>query len=227
MRLKEFVNKTKLSKKTSIWLHDHVFHNKSSNQRKYTDDDIEWVLNHQIERFSQCHNIIKMDETSDPYYIEDDGTIYSYKRGFLERRIPYLNPRNGYYYIGLWNNGHQTYRLARLVGKYFVSKPPGCDIINHLDGDKTNNRCENLEWTTISGNTKHAFDMGLAKNDKGEDDSQSMPINIYNRNGDYLKHFGGIKEASRELSIPASTIARLAKTPERISRKYKIRIEYA
>lgn len=227
MNATEFAAKTGLSKKTAYWLNDNVFLNEYTTRRNYSDDNVEWVLDRQIERFSQKHRIAKMEEASDPYYIEDNGKIYSYKRGFLEERTLQLNHRNGYYYITLWNNGHKKYRLARLVGKYFVPKPPGCDIINHLDGNKTNNHYSNLEWTTISGNTKHAFDMGLAKNDKGEADSQSMPINIFGRDNNFIARYGGIKEASRYIGIPASTIARLAKTPNRLSRKYKIKVNYA
>ena len=228
IKLKKFMSQTGLSRKTSVWLNDNIFCNDFTTHRSFTDDDVEWVLDHQIERFSKEHNIAKMDETSDPYYIEDNGKVYSYKRGFLEERKPYLNQRNGYYYITLWNdNEHTTYRLDRLVGKYFVPKFSGCDIINHLDGNKTNNHCDNLEWTTISGNTKHAFDMGLAKNDKGENDSQSLPIDVFDADGTFIHHYGGIKEAGREMGITDSTISRLAKTPDRVSRKYKIKIKYA
>ena len=35
--------------------------------------------------------------------------------------------------------------------------------VNHIDGDKTNNNLENLEWSNGSLNTKHAYNLGLAK----------------------------------------------------------------
>jgi len=135
---------------------------------------------------------------------------------------------SGYLYITLYgsDNRHKTFRLARLVGKYFCEKPPGCDIINHLDGVKTNNHASNLEWTTTSGNGKHAFAMGLSRNAKGAEDSQSMPVAFYSKDDKLIASFGGIKEAGRETGIPPSTIARLAKTPDRVSRKYRIKVKY-
>ena len=33
--------------------------------------------------------------------------------------------------------------------------------MNHIDGDKLNNNVSNLEFATVSENTKHAYDTGL------------------------------------------------------------------
>lgn len=51
--------------------------------------------------------------------------------------------------------------IHRLVAEAFITKPPDKNIVNHLDGNKLNNRWDNLEWTTISGNTLHAIQTGL------------------------------------------------------------------
>jgi hypothetical protein len=48
-----------------------------------------------------------------------------------------------------------------LVASVFVG-PPGPEV-NHRDGNKVNNRVDNLEWTTRKGNAKHAFDAGLMR----------------------------------------------------------------
>lgn len=230
MRMAEFRKEIGLSKKTAIWLYDNIFNHiyEPMKHRKFSKEDVLWVKERQLPYFSKQHNIKRVEEADYETYIEDNGKVFNYRRSFMEERKAYYNRRNKYMYITLWTDGaHKTYRLARLVGKYFCKKPDGCNVINHIDGNKMNNNASNLEWTTISGNTKHAFDMGLAYNDKGEEDSQSMPIDFYNEKGEFINHYGSMSEAERLTGISKSTIANLAKTPNRISRKYKIKVKYA
>lgn len=52
---------------------------------------------------------------------------------------------------------HRILALAWLPNFDFINKP----IINHIDGVKTNNRLSNLEWCSLSHNSRHAFDIGL------------------------------------------------------------------
>lgn len=195
MRCKKFNEYTGLSNKTARWLYDHVFSldgRLRGSHRNFTEDDIEWVLNHQYERFSKVHNIKQMDETDDLTYIEDTGDIYSYKRGFMEKRKLILNAYNGYLYVTLWKNGvNKGYRHARLVGKYFVynKNPSKFNVINHIDGNKTNDYASNLEWTDVSGNTKHAFDNNLARNASGIFDSQSTAILVEFVNDEIIHFF--------------------------------------
>ncbi len=46
-------------------------------------------------------------------------------------------------------------------------------VINHIDGNKTNNRLENLELVSQSKNARHAFDLGLRSSLFGEDSPTS------------------------------------------------------
>lgn len=229
MQLKEFISKTGLSKKTAPWLYKNVFHAGEDlpkcKHANYTDAN-QYVLDRKVEQYSKTHNIKRLEEADDEYYIEDDGKVFSYKRGFLEERK--YSIIFGYQYVTLWSHGqHKSFRVHRLVGKYFLpSAAPGCNVINHLDGNKMNNHASNLEWATVSGNTKHAFDTGLAHNDIGEEDSQSHPIDVYDGDGNLLRHFGSIKEAQRETGISANTFIRSADSG-RASRKYKFSVKYA
>lgn len=55
--------------------------------------------------------------------------------------------------------------VHRLVALHFVenSNKVTNDVVNHLDSDHTNNRADNLEWTTPQGNTRHAVCKGRMK----------------------------------------------------------------
>lgn len=70
----------------------------------------------------------------------------------------------GYYRVRLNKNGiSKRYFRHRLVAEHFLEKPIGKDFVNHIDGNKSNNNLNNLEWATQSENEKHAFEIGLKK----------------------------------------------------------------
>lgn len=60
-----------------------------------------------------------------------------------------------------------TVEVHRLVAKAFISNPEELKEVNHKDGNKANNKKDNLEWTTRSGNNSHAYTQGLRDMSKG------------------------------------------------------------
>lgn len=89
------------------------------------------------------------------YLVSSKGRIYSKGRGVMMR--PQNNP-SGYLTVKLSDRGrHQTKRIHQLVAAAFLGDRPIGFVINYLDCNKTNNSFDNLEYTTIVGNTRHAF----------------------------------------------------------------------
>lgn len=99
------------------------------------------------------------------YQVNNLGRVKSYKLGKKEVILKprKVNEKKPYYVLYLLNdNGkYQLVRVHRLVASAFVLKPFGCNIVNHLDGDKLNNVATNLEWTNNGGNNQHAYEIGL------------------------------------------------------------------
>ena len=96
------------------------------------------------------------------YFISSRGFLIS-----LLGEFHILKPRkgkNGYtqYYIRDKNTGkRKDYKASRLVAQAFILNPDNLPVVNHIDGDKTNNDVKNLEWCTYSYNNIHAFKTGL------------------------------------------------------------------
>lgn len=76
-------------------------------------------------------------------------------------------------------------------------------VVNHIDGDKTNNAVLNLEFTTISGNTKHAYDIGLIKT--GVDHSISKQIVLYDNSGNMISQYETVKDFEECTGINRTT----------------------
>lgn len=68
----------------------------------------------------------------------------------------------GYLKVQLFNNGTQFSRyIHRLVVETFIGEIPVGLEVNHIFGQKADNRLENLEVVTHAKNTQHAWDTGL------------------------------------------------------------------
>lgn len=64
--------------------------------------------------------------------------------------------------VCLWKNGKgKDFLVARLVAITFLGKPKDGETVNHKDGNRLNNKIENLEWLSLADNIRHGFETGL------------------------------------------------------------------
>ena len=101
------------------------------------------------------------------YYISNIGRVKSFSiKKINEGKMMKVSYKHGYVYVALTKNKIQKwFRVHRLVGSAFLPKIEGKSMLNHKDGNKKNNRVDNLEWCTRSENMRHAFDTGLVNMD--------------------------------------------------------------
>ncbi len=69
----------------------------------------------------------------------------------------------GYRRVTLYNPVRKRCFVHRLVAFHFCDGYSDELIVNHIDGNKMNNRFDNLEWVTHSQNDIHAYNTGLRK----------------------------------------------------------------
>lgn len=99
------------------------------------------------------------------YQVSDLGNVRSlnYRRTGQVRNLALSQHKLGYMMLNLKLEFKKTHYVHRLVAMVFIPNPDSLEEVNHIDGDKTNNQVENLEWCTHFGNMQHAWNNGLLK----------------------------------------------------------------
>lgn len=157
---------------------------------------------------SEIYEELKLIKGSLTDYITPSGEIYKdYGNNKFFHKAQWTTW--GYWYCGItYPNGNRQRRVHILVAEAYVPNPDPKHntIVLHLDSNKKNKHYTNLKWGTISENTKQAVDEGMLVNDKSWDDSQSIHICQFDLQGNLIKKFGSVGEASRQLGVTKTTI---------------------
>lgn len=115
------------------------------------------------------------------YKVSNLGDVRSIERNGTKIGGQILSPFNsrGYIRVILSNNNiYKKISVHRLVALAFIPNPENKPCVNHINGIKSDNRIENLEWCTIRENNVHAFNMGLKTALKGENHIHSKLTSI-------------------------------------------------
>ena len=123
--------------------------------------------------------------------------------------------------ICLERNGKQELlSIHRLVGKAFIPNPQNKKEINHIDGNKRNNRADNLEWATRKENAQHSIKIGLQTKEQLDKAVKSMKVKnskpiLQIKNGKVIARYESAREASRQTKCWISAITCCAKQKKR------------
>lgn len=150
------------------------------------------------------------------YQVSNKGTVISVPRlDRLGRKIggkllECTRHSGGYLRVCLYKEGSKTYKYVhRLVALAFISNPEHKDQVNHINGEKTDNSVENLEWATSQENNTHAKSTGLNVNKRREDSSSYkgpiQQIDAYT--GELIRVIHGGNLALKELGFTPSSVS--------------------
>ncbi len=124
------------------------------------------------------------------YEVSSKGNI----RNITTLNILKSSLRNGYPSVSLSKDGKsKTVNIHRIVASVFLGE--NNLIINHKDGNKTNNILENLEWVSYKDNTKHALENKLQKTHPNKIGQYTLKTQVL------IKVYPSIIEASNETGI--------------------------
>lgn len=130
------------------------------------------------------------------YQISNFGNVKSKTKDNYKQQTK----QDGYKVVTLFDGDYKrTISVHRLVALHFIPNPGMLSQVNHIDGNKNNNREDNLEWCTQTENANHAVRLGLMCPHNGR-----KIIGIDKDGNEFV--FESAAEAGRKLSINPGSI---------------------
>lgn len=161
------------------------------------------------------------------YQVSNLGNVRSlnYHREGHIQNLKLKQDKGGYVTVGLCKNSVVKWKkVHRLVCKSFIPNPNNKSQVNHKDGDKTNNHVNNLEWSTASENTQHAFDNALIqppwKGKCGKEIPLSKKVLQITTDDKLVKIWDSMSDVKREMDIPVPHIVRVCNGQRNKTRGY-------
>lgn len=198
---------------------DQCVYHKDGDIHNYVLDNLSLEVVIPSEEREEWYDVPKFEGR---YKVSNYGKVYSLLR--KERRGSTLVTKGGYFlstpddedgYPRLTlvkqldsDDSSKVYRydrpLHRFIAETFIPNPHNYTCVNHIDGNKHNNRIDNLEWCTNMQNMQHSIDIGLRSNTV-YNNPNALPTIVVDLHG--VKHrFESIQQASYYLNVDSESL---------------------
>ena len=142
------------------------------------------------------------------YLISDEGEIYNVR---TMHKMKGCENNKGYRKVNLYSltkHKYEYFLLHRLVAIHFVPNPDNKPEVNHIDGNKNNNKSSNLEWVTRRENVQHAIKAGLATQCITGYEKRGYTVIQYSNDGSFIKKWRSLREIESTLGYGHGNITK-------------------
>ncbi len=143
----------------------------------------------------QISNLGRVMRLASSIRVVDQKQNRVYVKPISKKIIKQNKDNNGYWLVNL---SARPVRVHRILAMAFLPKRSGANVVNHIDGNKSNNSLINLEWCTPKENSRHAINTGLFKVSFPK---HNTPVEMLDEDTNVLECFNSIKDACRRFGF--------------------------